>query len=120
LFEGRARLSHRASYQMFCGEIPDGLQVLHRCDNPSCVNPDHLFVGTTTDNMRDMVSKGRNACTKGERHPGAKLNASKAFEIKWRSAMGESRNSLAREFSVTKPMIKNIALNRSWQLEVQE
>jgi len=56
----RANYAHRVSYETFVGKIPDKMDLLHKCDTPSCINPDHLFVGTHADNMRDCLKKGRN------------------------------------------------------------
>lgn len=65
---GRSLKAHRVAWELFCGPIPAGLSVLHRCDNPPCVRPDHLWLGTQSDNIKDMVNKGRNVAPKGERH----------------------------------------------------
>lgn len=59
-FDGRSQLAHRVSWLVYQGEIPDGMQVMHTCDNPVCVRPDHLCLGTNADNQADMVAKGRN------------------------------------------------------------
>ena len=61
---GRSLQAHRVSWEIHHGPIPAGLNVLHRCDNPACVNPAHLFVGTALDNNRDRDAKGRNGCSK--------------------------------------------------------
>ena len=61
---GRTFQAHRASWDIHNGSIPEGMSVLHHCDNPSCVNPFHLFLGTALDNVRDRDAKGRNGCSK--------------------------------------------------------
>jgi hypothetical protein len=66
-FEGRSRTAHRVSWELAFGPIPDGLQVLHHCDTPLCVNPQHLFLGTPLDNARDRDSKGRGYNGEGPR-----------------------------------------------------
>ncbi|KKL91034.1 hypothetical protein LCGC14_1898770, partial [marine sediment metagenome] len=79
---GRIELAHRISYQHFYGSIPDGMQVLHRCDNPPCVNPLHLFLGTFQDNMDDRKVKGHNGLFSGERNGRAKLTTEEALAIR--------------------------------------
>ena len=74
--------AHRAAWVLFRGEIPEGVQVLHRCDNPSCVNPEHLFLGTNADNMRDRDTKGRANQRRGEQHPYATFTEAQVHAIR--------------------------------------
>ena len=95
--------AHRWSYQQFTGESVEGAFVCHACDNPSCVNPDHLFLGTHADNMADMVSKGRQQ--HGETHRRAKLTTEQVGAIR---ASAESICVLARRYEVAESCIYNI------------
>jgi len=106
--------AHRTSYEVAHGPIPAGLHVLHRCDNPPCVNPAHLFLGTHADNMADAAAKGRTSrCgkVKGSDHPLAKLDAQKVREIRGSDEMGVT---LARRYGVYPTLICRVRQRKSW------
>lgn len=112
-FQGKKLLSHRASYIVHFGAIPCGLCVCHRCDNPGCVNPNHLFVGTHTDNMRDMVGKGRGRIYyhKGEKCPAAKLTED---QVRYILSSKEKGVVLAKRFLVSDAAITLIRKRKNW------
>ena len=114
LLDGRQQLAHRVAYQTYIGDIPDGICVCHRCDNPSCVNPFHLFLGTIADNVHDRNNKGRHVDNSGEKHGKAKLTEENIVEIRARYANGERGANLAREFGVTRTNIGDVVHYRTW------
>lgn len=94
--------AHRLSYMLFVGQIPDNYKVCHKCDNPSCVNPAHLFVGTQLDNIRDRDKKSRKTWPTGESNPNAKLTDSEVSEIrKLKSETNVTTRKLAKRFGVS-------------------
>lgn len=97
----------RICWKLVFGDISEGLWVCHRCDNPMCVRPTHLFLGTNQDNMVDCVLKGR--------HPLQKLNAYQAAEIRRRLDLGEKQVDLAREFGVNAATVADIKHRRNWK-----
>lgn len=113
-FEGRVLKAHRASWELHYGVIPIGLNVCHKCDNPSCCNPGHLFLGTLEDNTQDMLNKGRRIHGVGSTNSFAVLNEEKVMEIKRLSSLGVSRPELAYKFGVSIATIKNIRQGRTW------
>lgn len=112
---GKIIIGSRASWLINRGPIEHGKDVLHKCDNPSCCNPDHLFIGTHTDNMRDMIVKGRARHPFGEDHCKAKLTWKKVHIIRkiWKSVRPRQQ-SLADKFGVSKGTIGAIVVNRTW------
>ena len=112
-FHGRMLRTHQVAWELTKDPIPFDLCVLHKCDNPPCVNPDHLFLGTQADNVADRERKGRTAC--GERMPNAKLSSDAVREIHSASKKGSSRVSLARRFGVSPQRISEVALGKAWR-----
>lgn len=111
--DGRMLRAHRVSYELRFGPVPPELRVLHRCDNPPCVNPDHLFTGTMAANAADMVARGRSAS--GERHSQAKLTADQVEEIRRLVAEGQlSQEAIGARFGVRGPAISRIATGKRW------
>lgn len=108
--------AHTLSWVMKNGPIPDGLCVLHHCDNPSCINPAHLFLGTQRDNYDDAVAKGRHvsfpAVRQGEANYFAKLNEAQAREI---LTSTKSTASLARIYKISETTIYGIRVGRRWR-----
>jgi hypothetical protein len=103
-------LAHRVAYEHAHGPIPDGLLVCHRCDNPPCCNPAHLFAGTPKDNMQDMARKGRSRL--GSR---ARLTTEDVEAIRAACARGTSRRDLGQRFGVTSDHIGQIARGMRWK-----
>lgn len=114
--------AHQFAYRSRFGDIPEGMVVMHTCDNPICVNADHLTVGTTLDNMRDMYTKGRNrslstyTVQSGDRAWNAKLSNSDAREIRRKyAAGGTSSLKLAAEYGVCKKTILGVLNGRTYK-----
>ncbi len=129
----RTVLSHRVAYELSNGTIPDGLLVCHHCDNPPCMRPDHLFIGTNADNVRDRVEKGRSAkggaakgekhwskthperIARGEKHGRAVLAEEEVRAIRSRYQTGViTQYRLAEEFGVRKGTISRVLRRESW------
>lgn len=111
--DGRNVGAHRVAWELTHGPIPSGQHVLHRCDNPPCVNPAHLFLGTHQDNMRDMMAKVRNA--RGERSGNAKLIVGDVRRIRWLVRQGHSQSAVARLFGLNSGTVNRISRGLSWK-----
>ena len=114
-------LAHRFSWWIYFGQPPAGMCVLHKCDNPACCNPSHLFLGTQADNMADKVKKGRHLSVRGEAHSSAKLSNSDVIAIRKRLATGgEFQKDIARAYGVSPQLISHIKTRRQWAHLQQE
>lgn len=130
--KGKSTGAHRVAWEMKNGPIPQGMFVCHKCDNPKCVNPDHLFIGTVRDNTKDMMQKGRHPAQKLARRQGkpfipkdysrtnplgssnSKLTIDQVKEIKIRLSKKESHSKIAVDYGVTKTAITHINTGLRW------
>lgn len=105
--------AHRLSFSMHHGEITIGMMVCHECDNPSCVNPKHLFIGTAKENTGDMMNKGRHRAgiVLGENHGKSKLTAD---DVKAIRSLGISQLRIAKLYGVSQSCIASIMLRKTW------
>lgn len=110
--DGRNHLAHRISFELHYGKISPDTKVLHSCDLPCCVNPEHLFLGTQADNMADMVKKKRHARLRGEAHGRAKLTDDDVRTI--RRFSGRTHAAIAADFGVSDVLVSQILSGKIW------
>lgn len=118
-FDGKNTHASRFAFMATNGPIPDEMTcVCHKCDNPLCCNPNHLFLGTMDDNVKDCVKKGRNDCPRGETHALAVLTWDKVKEIRQRYIPWVvSQYQLAKEYGVSRSQIERVVAHQDWKQE---
>jgi len=108
-------ISSRVSYTLFKGDIPEELIILHSCDNPICVNPEHLSTGTHQDNMDEMKTRGRKVVCKGERNGTSKLKDCDVREILVLKGFGYTDAELATQFNISSSVVNEIVNRKAWK-----
>ncbi|URY10891.1 hypothetical protein [Shigella phage ESh6] len=111
-YKGKTQLAHRVSYIKSKGEIPTGMVIMHTCDNPLCINPEHLVAGTQRDNRMDCVTKGRDNASRGEEHYGAKLTEAIVREIR---ASNLTNTELSEMYGIHRRTISDARCGKTWR-----
>ena len=114
--QNRLWRSSRVAYHLRHGSIPSGMHVLHKCDNPLCCNPDHLFAGTNFDNMQDMLKKGRGKNRFTKRPNVTRLTAEQVREIRKLHAAGSSSKVLGKTYRIDPKTVSRIVNRHTWKL----
>lgn len=112
-FNGKGIAAHRASYILFRGSVPEKLFVCHSCDNPSCVNPSHLWLGRAKENNRDRSLKGRSSDRRGEKHHLSKLTNEDVMNIR-KLLKNKNQAEISKIYSVDPSCISHIKRKRNW------
>ena len=113
-YQGKMYKTHRLSIILDGHDIPSGMMVCHHCDNPGCVNPDHLYIGDAWSNMADKVERGRAYCPQGEKHHHAKLTENDVRGVRAAVRFGFNTKSVARIFGVRQEHVNKIVRGERW------
>ena len=114
-YKDRMVNAHRISWKLSGNSISNGEVICHKCDNPSCVNPKHLFSGTQTDNIKDMDNKGRRGSAIGEKSGRSKLTEKEVLEIRKLRKQGYKLKEISKKFNVSLYTIYDISNRRTWR-----
>lgn len=114
-YKRKILLAHRVSWNLFNGYIPENIKVCHKCDNPKCINPEHLFLGSQKENVDDMFQKKRKD-HQGEKHPRAKLTKEKVLEIRQMIEKGISQEIICKKYNITNGHVGSIKHRRTWKV----
>lgn len=112
---GKQVRAHRMAFEFYVGPIPNLILVCHSCDNPSCINPEHLFLGSPKDNTQDMIKKQRRPVLSGDDHPNAKLTEHQAHEIKQLRKQNVPLRSIANQYGISFQTVSSIAKGTTWK-----
>jgi hypothetical protein len=107
---GTNKKIHRLMYELHRGIIPPNMCVCHVCDEPACINPSHLWLGTKDDNMHDRDKKGRTTC--GEKHHSAKLTGSQVLEIR---SISDTQQEIAKKYGIAQNTVSKIKKRKTWK-----